>query len=93
MITRTVPPQSSLTHCLSLMEPDTHRAIRANLDRWEAHGLCVFHCVDLTSSLVGHRFAIPYGPNNTLTQAPTDTVCRVSPPEGRAWQYQLVAWC
>lgn len=78
---------------LEQFDPDIRPALLGSLRTWsEAVGMICFSNHDLSHSECGHRFALCYGPDNTVTSI-EDLVlkglkCPVQPPEGRmAWRY------
>lgn len=86
------PAALSLDQCLELMDELVRPVIRASLERYHSIGLLVYENHDLSSRLIGCRFAIGYGPENTIQAIPADGSCPVTPPEGYAWQYRLAAF-
>lgn len=78
--------------CLSMMHEETRDLVVQSCKKYGSTGVLIFECEDMSSDMCGERFAIPYGPNNTLTEPPADGKCRVEPPYGRAWQYYLAAY-
>jgi len=90
MTTRT--KASTFTECLELMDEEVRDAIREQCSKHNATGVIIFECVDLSSSLIGDKFAIPYGPDNTIKSVPKDGRCPVTPPRGSAWQFYVKAY-
>lgn len=84
--------QTTLEKCLGMMDEEVRGQINEALERYDSAGILIFENVDLSSSLIGERFAIGYGPKNTLSEPPADGKCSVTPPRGNAWQYYLKGW-
>lgn len=82
----------STAECLQLIDEDLHELVYETAKRFKSKGLLVYENQDLSSSDVGHRFVIGYGPNNTITELPEVNKCNLAPPQGHAWQYYLVAF-
>lgn len=82
----------TLDGCLALMDEEVRATIRESLARYQSQGVLIFENKDLSSRLIGDKFAIGYGPNNTIKQVPSDGKCQVTPPRGYAWQYYLEAY-
>lgn len=84
--------ERTFAECLDKMDPSVRDAIREACRRYNSAGLLIFQCEDLSSRLIGERFAIGYGPQNTIKDVPLDSRCAVAPPRGYAWQYRLEAY-
>jgi len=75
-----------------MLDESVHQQVYEALAKYDSHGLLVYENHDLSSSLIGHRFAIGWGPNNTIKEVTTVVKCTVIPPQGYAWQYMLAAY-
>ena len=52
---------------LGMFSEDTHAPLTETMKRWPtAEGMIVFECLDMSSSRLGERSAMPYGPDNTI---------------------------
>ncbi len=89
-----MPRRLTLTETERLIEPETLQAARNKITHNypDAIGILVHECADLSSPNVGVRFVLAFGPRNTVADLPADSRCRVQPPIGYAWQYQIVGW-
>jgi len=81
-----------LVDAIAMMEEEVQPAIKDSLAMYKSIGILIYENRGLNSPHGGERFAIGYGPQNTLTELPTETKNRMTPPRGSAWQYYLVAW-
>lgn len=79
--------------CIALMDETVRNACLDSLRNLGSKGILIFENHDLSSPNVGKRFAIGWGgERNTLKERPLAPNCPVQPPEGWAWQFQLVAY-
>ena len=78
--------------CIALLDSDVHDKVRDSLNRFKSKGVLVYENHDLTSNLIGHRFAIGYGGTENTIQEVVDNRCKVTSPLGYAWQYYLIAY-
>ena len=77
---------------ITMMEEEVRPAIVTSLDMYKSEGILIYENHDLGGPYGGERFAIGYGPQNTLTELPTETKNTINPPRGSVWQYYLAAW-
>jgi hypothetical protein len=82
----------STKECVELLDKSVQQQVYDSLLRYKSKGVLIFSNVDLSSSLIGHQFAIGWGPENSMTEVPADGKCQVRPPQGHHWQYYLDAY-
>jgi len=53
---------------------ELRRRLAQQAERYKPHGWVLLECRVLDSSRLGERVILPYGPENTLTEIPSDLV-------------------